>query len=204
MSKPTEAQIRALEKAHKQQLVNLLQAIRMRYIIYQKLGKDSPEWRKYADMIWNMWKNWYARQKKYEKSGGVEIENIAQDDWLTPEGLKKLKALSVKWDKSGQGVMGFIPLIIWGVIALAGMFTAYEITDELNTTTEEQTQLIETTNKYCTDHNLDKAECQKFMTEQNTAVASPDSGMGSMVKWGILLFVGYKVVENFTAKKSTT
>lgn len=206
MAKPSEAQIRALEKAHKQQLINLLQAIRMRYIIYQKLGKDSAEWKKYADMIWKMWQSWYKRQLKYESSGGAQKENILKDDWLTPEGNKKLKALSKKWDQNGEGVMGFIPLLIWAVIAIAGLFTADQIVDELNTTTDEQAELIKTTEDYCTKYNLSKEECQKFMTEQNLAVTSPDSGIGGiftkLLLFGGLAFVGYEFIIKPQQKKS--
>lgn len=208
MAAPTEKQIRDLEKAHKQQLVNLLQAIRFRKMLYSKTfdgktGSQSEPWKHYAKLVWDLWSSWYARQMKMEKNPGVQKEGIKADDWNTPDGQKKLEALAKKWDQTGQGVIGFIPLIIWGIIAIAGMFTAVEITDELNTTEEEQADLIKTSNDYCTKYNLTKEECQKFMTQQTTTLQTntEGSGMGTMIKWGLIAFVGLKAFESFSKNR---
>lgn len=207
MAKPTEKQIKDLEKAHKQQLVNLLQAIAFRKMLYSKTfdgktGKYSEPWKKYADLVWKLWSSWYARQKKLEK-GGATKEGIIDTDWNTQAGQKKLKALAKKWDQTGEGVMGFIPLLIWAAVAIAGFFTADEIVDELTTTTEEQSELINTSKDFCTKYNLNAEECKQFMVQQNTAVKSEGSATGTMVKWGIGLFVAYKAYEAYQKNRSS-
>jgi len=187
MAKPTEAQIKALEIAHKNALANLLQAVRFRYIIYTKLGKNSKAYKDYAQLCWDLWRNWYTRQLKYEKAGAPK-EYILKDDWLNPAGNKRLNDLLKKWDKQGEGI-GFIPLIIWAVVAIAGFFTAEEIVDELNTTTEEQTALINTSQDICTKNNFTPEECKAFMTQQTEAVQSP-GGMLSGIIPKVLFFGG--------------
>lgn len=195
-TKPTAKDIRALEKAHKQGLVNLLQAMRFRYLMYLKLGQNSPEWKKYAQLTFDIWKSWYARQLRLEK-GGATKEGILQNDWLTKPGVKKLEALAKKWDASGQGI-GFIPLLIWAVVALVGAFTAYQITDELNTTTEEQEQLINATDAICQKYKFSPEECKKFMTEETKQVNQKnESGLLSTIMKPLLLVgIGILVIKN--------
>lgn len=205
MAKPTEAQVKALEKAHKQALANLLQAIRFRYIVYTKLGKDSPEWKKYAQLVYDLGTSWYKRQMRLEK-GGATKEGIKPDDLFTIEGVKKLKELVKKWDAKGEGV-GIVPLIIWAVVALVGFFTAEEIVDELNTTTEEQEQLIKTSDDICKKYNFDAEECKKFMTEQTTAVSKPDSGFFGItpgkIAFGVGLYLLYTNRDKIFKSKTT-
>jgi hypothetical protein len=196
-TKPSEQQIRALEKAHKQALVNLLQAMKFRYMMYLKLGSNSPEWKKYAQLSFDIWNSWYARQMRLE-AGGATKEGIQKTDWLTKPGVKKLEALAKKWDATGQGI-GFIPLLIWAVIALAGFFTAYKVTDELNTTTQEQEQLINATDSICQKYKFSPEECNKFMTDQTKQVSEKsDSGglLGSIMKPLIIVGIGILVIKN--------
>lgn len=200
MAKPTEAQIKQLENAHKLALSNLLQAIRFRYIIYKKLGSKNDTYQNYAKFIWKLWQNWYARQLKYEKAG-VSKENILKDDWLTPEGQKKLEALLKKWDAAGKGI-GFIPLIIWAVVAIIGFFTAEEVVDELNTTTEEQESLIKTSQEICEKNHFSPDECKAYMTQQNAAVESGGAagGFGKYIMLAGIAFLAY----TYISKKQTT
>jgi len=196
MAKATPEQVKALEKAHKQALVNLLQSIRFRYLIYEKFGSKNPDWIKYKDLVYKLGNSWYDRQIKLEK-GGATKEGILKNDLWTFEGNKKLKALAKKWDASGEGV-GFIPLLIWAVVAIIGFFTADQIVDELNTTTEEQNELIKTSDEICTKYKFNAEECKAFMTEQTTAVT--DSGGGGMFsgifKWVLIGGVAYIVWTN--------
>lgn len=196
MAKPTESQVRALEKAHKQALANLLQAIRFRFYIYNKLGKDSPEWKKYAQLVFDIGTSWYKRQMELEK-GGATKEGILPNDLFTSEGNKKLRELVKKWDANGQGI-GIVPLIIWAFVAIVGFFSADYIVDELNTTTEEQESLIRTSEEICKTHNFNDAECKAFITQQTEAVNPPGGGMGStLVKWGVGLGVAYLLFTQF-------
>ncbi|HEY6435464.1 MAG TPA: hypothetical protein VIY47_02660, partial [Ignavibacteriaceae bacterium] len=82
------------------------------------------------------------------------------------------------------------PLIIWAVVAIIGFFTADEIVDELNTTTEEQTELMNASDKICKDHNFNTEECKQFMVQQNTAVANPSSGFLGITPGKLLLGAG--------------
>lgn len=205
MAQPTEQQIKKLEEAHKKALANLLQAIKFRYILYTKFGSNSKAWRNYADMIWKLWQNWYNRQKKYEQAG-VSKENIDKNDWLTPTGQKKLEALLNKWDTGRTQGIGFVPLLVWAVIALAGFFTADQIVDELNTTAEEQQELITTTKNYCQEFNLDAEQCKQFMTQQQSAINPPDSGFSGIGKMIFLVGIGFLLITNsdkiFKTKKT--
>ena len=205
MDKQAEKQIKELEKRHKIALVNLLQAMRFRYLMFLKLGKNSEEWKRYAQLSFDLWKSWYARQQRLEK-GGAPKEGILKDDWLTQAGVKKLEALAKKWDATGQGI-GFVPLIIWGVIALASFFTVYQITDELNTTAEEQETLINATEAICQKYKFNPEDCRKFMTEETKQVTEKSGGMFSgimkpLVFAGIALLVIKNSDKIFTKSKS--
>lgn len=197
MSKPTEAQVKQLENAHKLALSNLLQAIRFRKIIYKKLGSNNPTYQNYAKFIWKLWQSWYARQMKYEKAG-VSKENILKDDWI--DNVPKLEAVLKKWDAAGKGI-GFIPLIIWAIVAIVGFFTAEEVVDELNTTTEEQESLIKTSQDICEKNHFSPDECKAYMTQQNAAVENGGAA-GGMGKWVMILGLGF-IAYTYISKKQT-
>jgi len=198
MAKPTEAQIKQLENAHKLALSNLLQAIRFRKIIYKKMGSKNDTYQNYAKFIWKLWQSWYARQLKYEKAG-AQKEYILKDDWIND--VTKLEALAKKWDAAGKGI-GFIPLIIWAVVAIAGFFTAEEIVDELNVTNEEQESLIKTSQEICEKNNFSPAECKAYITQQTEAVQSGGAagGYGKYLMLAGLAFLAY----TYISKKQTT
>lgn len=205
MAKATEAQIRQLENVHKQALSNILQAIAFRYLIYQKFGSDSQQWKRYAALVTRLGNSWFDRQMKLEAGGAIK-EGINRNDLFTYQGNQKLRDLVKRWDSKGEGI-GIIPIIAWAIVALVGFFTADQIVDELNTTTQEQGELIQTTQEYCKLYNLNAEECKKILIEQNKAVNPPDSGgLGTtLAKWGIglgIAFILFKNSDKLFTKKS--
>lgn len=122
---------------------------------------------------------WMARQQKYESIPGSNAKftefPIKTIDWLDPAKFTYLKSLRDKMDKEKtiQG-MGFIPLLIWGIIAIVASFSAVQIVDEMNTTTEEQANLTTVTNNFCVDNQLTPEQCSALLAQQTAATTNSD------------------------------
>lgn len=141
---------------------------------------------------------WTQRQWKYEKipNGKASIFEfpIRTGDWLNPQKFLYIKQVRDNMNAERTGVwdsrsqlnartgcvcdqkIGFIPLIIWAVVAIAAAFTADSIVDELNTTTEEQAELTTVTNNFCTDNQLTPEQCQALL-QQQTEATNDDGGI---------------------------
>lgn len=199
----TEQQVKELESAFKTQFYYIVQGLGFWWGLYNKAAKMSPGPAK--DKLVSSIESYgnktliplmvkWVNLAKYLRNGGVQVpladvgRMFDRDYYLTlAEVVKNFNA-----DKPASGSIGFIPLIIWGVIALAGMFTVESITNQINSTTAQQKELIDSTNKLCKDNGLSTEECKKILSDTQTTIQTTDSnkGGGLFSSFGTLLLWG--------------
>lgn len=211
MAKPTEAQVRQLELTHKALFVDLVLANKLWISLLPKVKGKSKTSKEYlalmnlAHKIASLAGRWYARQLDLEKK--AKVPPIPKDlfkYFLQPANQNKLVEQAkmfldpTKKENQIMGIfgMGIIPLIIWAVVLIVLAFTAYEITDQLNTTAEEKADLLKTTTATLKDLNISGQEAANIIsTTQAQASDTGDGlGFGSLIKWGAIAFVVYEFV----------
>lgn len=183
---PTAAQIAAFEKAHKLLFAALVQAGMFRIQLARKYGLKSPQFLNYNKLYIPKVKKFGARQIVLEKRAGIPpIVKTADliNAFFTSEGIKHLVQVAKSYDQSGKGI-GFIPLIIWAVIAIAGAFTATSIVDETHTTSEEMRDLVNDTADFCAKNNLTPEQCKELLKEETKQI---DTDSGGGIFGGILM-----------------
>lgn len=196
----SSAQVRALEAAHKKLFSHLVDAWDKYHRGYADLYLPNGQYNSksiysparlsaYAQKLLPLTTKWRARQAKFEKvpNSNTQITAfpISTQSFVTPSGFAVLKSARDKMDKEHKtSGIGFIPLIIWAIIAIVTAFTAVEVTDELNNTAEEQATLLQESNNFCTAQNLTPEQCLKL--QQNVQESTETSAVGSAVKWGLV------------------
>lgn len=195
--KPTESQVRKLEQVHKVQFADLVSAIDFWHRSRDMANVTPASREAYGKKLLPLIKKWQARENKIK--GRVASADMMKGYfpvwwWFDKNHYAKLVQLrnSIDRDTTTAGV-GFIPLIIWAVIAIVAAFTAVEIVDETNNTADEQATLIAETDSFCQTNNLTPEQCNKLLTEQ-TSAAGGDSGFsfGKILLWGALGFAAFK------------
>lgn len=189
MAQATEQQIRDLEKALNEQFYYLAQGSAFRIAIARKYGLESTEFKNFNAVFVPLVNKWVEREVKYEVQnlkqgvkGIIATGDLVTADFYLSASLPKLALLVKKWnaDKTTSG-MGFIPLLIWAVVAIIGFFTAQTIVDDLTTTTEEKESLLRTTQQTAKDLGLTPEQAAGLIT-QTQAEASAGTGLGDTVK----------------------
>lgn len=89
--------------------------------------------------------------------------------------------------------------LVWAIVVLVGFFTAAKIADDMNSTADEQAELVNATSDFCKKNNLSPADCKAMLQQQTQAITdSNDSGIfGSVIKYGLILaavYAGYKII----------
>lgn len=221
MARPSEADIKKLELNHKAQFVDLVLANKLFISLLPKLKGKSKTSKEYIAMI-NFGKKiaqlagkWYARQLKFETKAGIpKADKDLMRYFLSPPNQDKLIAQAKAYLSPGKKEnqilsiygIGIIPLIIWGVIALIAAFTAYEITDELNTTAEEKTDLLKQTETTLKDLNITGAQAANIIssTQEQASEGSTGFSFGKLIMWGALAWGGYEfIIKPMQANRST-
>jgi hypothetical protein len=161
LAAPTKEDILKYEAAHKTLFASLVIANNLwlgmpgKYNFDPKIEKQKNSakykaWVNYGQQIAKTVGAWYGRQYKLEQVKDAHVEKFPPvlTYFLQPgEKQKTLNDLALKLIKpgtAGEG-LGFIPLLIWGVIALIAAFSAVYIIDETTTTAQEQEHLLKTT-----------------------------------------------------------
>lgn len=219
MAKPSEAEIRNLELQHKELYMQILISNRVFLGALKKaLGKnkDSKEYKSMlalAKTIAKVAAGWYARQRGFEQKAKVpKVDGNLISYLMNPKYEDKLKEIAYKYidfdkyakDKANQyykinGIsLGIIPLIIWGIIAIAAAYTAVEIIDETNTTAEEKTELLKQTETTLKDLNITGSEAAGIIsnTQAQATEGSPGvtGGLSKIILYGGLAFLGYTFI----------
>ena len=190
MAKPTEAQIKQFETAHKTQFLNLVMANRLwiklfTQLYYKNLPKTDKQWVSLYAFGNNIAKNvgkWYVRQKNFEARAKIPAvrSDIVKYFLIPKEELKLITVANSYLDPKKETIkgLGFIPLLIWGAIVLVAAFTAFEITDELNTTAEEKADLMKATEQTLKDLNVTGPEAAKIISSTQEQASANETGGG--------------------------
>lgn len=215
MSKPTEAQVRTLELAHKGQFVNLVVANRLWVNLLPRLKGKAKTSKEYVSLlafgkvIANLAGKWYVRQRDLEVRGGIpSTPSNLVSLFLDPAKATALEAqaktyLNPKTDSKLPTTIGIIPLIIWAVIAIVAAFTAYEIIDETNTTAEEKADLMKQTQKTLQDLNITGPEAAAIIANTQAQASDNSGGLsGSIMKIGLLALIVYFGMQQVNKNKS--
>lgn len=198
------------------QFYYLVQGAAFRIAIARKYGLDSTAFKNYNSIYVPLVRSWIVREVKYEREllkkgikGIIASGDLKADDFYLASSLGKLTALVQKWNKEPQtsGSIGFIPLLIWAAIAIYGLWTAKEVTDDLTTTTEEKADLLRQTQETAKELNLTPEQATSLIT-QTQAEASQESGITTTIKWGVAglaaLFILPKILEATSKHKTQT
>lgn len=220
MAKPTEAQIIKYETEHIILLISLVLANNLWLSLPGKNGFDPKDrttpggikkykaWEKMGLEIAKKLFNWKVRQDKLQSvpNGNVQKINPEMYKWfLNPKMRKTLNDYVlkeyVKPGSAGSGLgayeeIGFIPLLIWGVIALIAFFSAAYIIDETTTTTKEKEELLKTTATTLKELNIppDKAAAIIQDTQEQASKNSgllnsiTGGGLGSLLPIALVVF----------------
>lgn len=190
MAKPTTAQVRALEIAHKEQYIRLVASNRLWIQLFtklynSKLPKTDKKWTALYDfgrLIAKQAGSWYVRQKSFESKAGVPaVRADIVKYFLIPKEEKKLITVANSYlDPNKETIkgIGIIPLIVWGVVALVVAFTAIQITDELNTTAEEKQELMVQTQKTLKELNVTGTEAANIITNTQAEASANETSSG--------------------------
>lgn len=203
MAKPTEKQVREFETAHKLQLANLAIAnftflnVMLPYASKLKLQKDyktnTIAQRKvkavqdYGKFLATMLGKWYARQLMIERKAGAGVQKMPTDLlslFFSKKNERKLADLVKKMFDTPPAQLGFIPLLIWAVIAIVAAFTAYEIVNETTTTAQEKSDLLKQTEKTLKDLNIPPAQAAAIITSTQQQATETGGGIFSNVTGG--------------------
>lgn len=209
MAQATEKQVRELEKALGEQFFLLVQSAEFRINLARKVGLNNPVFVKYSNEFYKLVIAWWNKEVKYEKAvyaktgikGILFAGNIkTPKEFLYSEQLPKLIDLVKKWNAErtqGREGMGFVPLIIWAVIAIVSAFSATVIVDDLTTTAEEKEKLLQTTAQTIKDLNLTPEQASALISQTQAEAGGSGSMFGdlkTLAMWGIGGYVVIKVV----------
>lgn len=205
MSKPTEAQVRKLELAHKEQYIRLVAANRLWIKLFTqiyKLPKTDPKWKSlyaFGTTIAKQAGSWYARQKNLEVKGKIPTvrPDIVKYFLVPKDELKLITVANDYLDPTKETIkingLGIIPLLIWGVVIIILAFTAFEITDELNTTAEEKATLMKQTEQTLKDLNVTGPEAAAIISSTQAQASAGETSLFSgpklLIIAGIAAFV---------------
>lgn len=209
MAQATEAQVKALETALIEQFFNLVQGARFRINLARMADPNKPldqyePFTSYNDVYLPLVQNWLKMEYQYEKTSfdnngvkGIILSGQLQpEDFFYSSSLPKLDALVAKFDaeKTTNGI-GFIPLLIWAVIAIIGFFTAEHIADDLTSATKDKTALLDKTAQTCKDLNLTATQCNAMISQTQAEASTSGDSIFTYLKWGIGIFAAYKLAE---------
>src|SRR6185312_12951179 len=198
MAQATAEQIAQLEFAHKQQLRDLLVA----WQVFQAFQAAHPEPNqskaKFGTSLVTLTNNWMLRNMDYELQGGTPLSIFSKRGTL-PLFVDPVRFKSTilpnaayyifkqKSSVTNPQSIGFIPLLIWAVIALIAYFTVSKVVDGQTATADDRVKLIDSTNKFCADNNLTPAQCTAMLTQQTDAANNSPGffdSINSMLLWG--------------------
>ena len=198
MADATDQQVKDLEAAMTDQFYMLATAAALRIAIARKYGLTDPAFIDYNAKYVPLVKSWILREVPYEQEnlkqgikGIIASGELVFDDFFLSASLPKLVALTKKFNVDGTtSGIGFIPLLIWAVIAIVGFFSAARITDDLTSTTKDKEALMKTTAETAAKLNLTPAQAQSLITttqaEATAASTAASGGIADTLKWGAL------------------
>lgn len=216
MASPTKEQVLKYEYEHKVLFISLVIANNLWLAMPGKYGFDPKNkntekyksWIKLGTSIANKVGKWAGRQYKLEQVPDGKVTKIPKETYsyfFKKDKVKALSDLAMSMIKPGttQGI-GFIPLLIWGVIAIAGFFTVSYIVDETTTTAQEKSDLLKDTEQTLKNLNIPPEEAAKIISQTQKEASSNTGLFGG---GGMLIPIGLGIAAIFllsSRNKSTT
>lgn len=226
MARPTEAQIIKFETEHIILLINLVVANTLWLNLPGKNGFDpkdrkTPEgirrynaWEKMGQQIVKSLTKWKLTQQRLEQApnNAVPKVNPQMYGWFLKKADRQklndyvLKQF-VKEGTAGKG-LGFIPLLIWGVIALVGFLTAAYVIDETTTTTQEKEELLKTTKETLKELNIPPDKAAQIISDtqeqasKNSGLLNSITGGGSGLLLPAALIVAFLLINKKSSAKA--
>lgn len=213
-----EQQVKDLELAHKKQLGDIIAANFLWCAMIQKFTKSEladpkfketdkyKAWLNFGVNVVMLYDKWYKRQAKLEKANGVTRFDPKVRDLLLKRDKANIETLGkyvTGWIVGKPGNIGFIPFIVWGVIGIIALYSASQITDQLNETSAEKAELQNKTVQALKDLNIPPDKAAEILLQQTKDSSS--GGMFGDIKglfvMGIAAFFGINLL---TKKKSNT
>lgn len=196
--KPTVAQIQTLEKLHKTQFADLVTAIELWHRTRDQKTASESSREQYGKDLLKLINKWQGRQNRIKAKLGSSADFMKTFVpawwWFDKNYYSKLVKMRDEMDKekvqTAAGTIGFIPLLIWAVMLAIAVWGATEVVDETNTTSEEQAELVSTTDSFCKTNNLSAEDCKALLTDLNDG--TKDEGFGKYIFWGLGLFLLFK------------
>ncbi len=203
MANPTVDQIRALEKAHKEEFALLAQANNLLISLQDKLPTmglvERLAVQTYYGDVAAIAARFLQRQMDLEKAGIPQMHPVFFDKKYQADVNRMVGAINA------ENQLGFIPLIIWGVILLVGFFSADYIVSQTTTTVEDKQKLIKSTADICTQLKLSPEACQALLTKG--VETPPSDGIWGIIKpiaLGAALIYGITHIDDIKKMFSKT
>lgn len=178
MAQASKEQIQQLEAAHKNQLAMLAQANNfiLNGIKTATTQAQLNTLKAYANKIFPIAQKWHARQYQLEEQANIPKQHPVFFDPAQQQAVNDMVG-----QINSENKLGFIPLLIWAVVAIVAFFSVDYIVNQLNDTAQEKQDLIQSTADTCKQLNISPAECQKLLEPATTSGSSSGSGI-----WGII------------------
>jgi hypothetical protein len=219
MAKPTPEQIKALEQAHAQQFIYLVQANNL-ILNGSKANKDlykNPEFLKYIKYIEALKQGWQQRQDYYQtllklpvfrplffsfanQDKLIEQANAANDQATGPAGIGRITFFEFL-QAAGNPSLG---IVLESANFIQDTYKALKEANELTARTFES----------CAKLGMSKEECQALVMKGFKEIApKPDEGIfsgvknlfgdiGTLAKWGVGAFIAIKLLQSYNQTKT--
>lgn len=193
----TVNEIQQLEKVHKEQLNDLAQANNVLLYLNKLYPAGNPKRQIVADyyrVIAPIAQKWDARQNFLEREAGIPKMHPR---WFNHDYQNQVNELAKS--VSSTGTLGFVPLLIWGAIAIAGLITSAYIVDVLTDTAKEKQNMITATTKACQESGLNADQCKDILTQ--SVKSTQGNALVDMVKPILWLGLGFMGLNYLTKNK---
>lgn len=194
------------EYAHKTQLFFLFQAGTLAQNMAKKLQKGHTQtqldsYKKFLSTISKTYTDWLVIQKDLESTKpSLPKTNLTGGDIFTASGLLKIKAILNTWSTDKVGI-GFIPLIVGAAAGLIALWGIFKISQRFTTTVQDKVDLLKQTQETVSALGLTTEQASKLIGDTQ-AQASAGSGIGDIIKYGILALAAMKLLPMLTSQKS--
>ena len=195
------------EYAHKTQLFYIYQAGTLAQNMAKQLQQNTHtqaqlnSYKKFLATINKSYVDWLLIQKDLENTKpSLPKTNLTGGDVFTANGLLKIKAILNTWSTDKVGI-GFIPLIVGAAAGLIALWGIFKISQRFTTTVQDKVDLLKQTQETVKELGLTTEQASKLIGDTQ-AQASEGSGMGSIIKYGVMAFVLMQLIPVLTSKKS--
>jgi hypothetical protein len=196
--------------AHKELLRDLIAWWSVYHVFRAKNPTSSQAWTPLATKLIHLTVSWMQRNLDYETNAKTPKSIFTNPGtlpgFLDPKRFNDVikpaaAAYIFTQNANDPNATGFLPLLIWAVVAIIAFFTIQKVADDTTNTAADKTDLVNSTNQFCKDNNLTAEQCSSLLATSiaptNTDNSSDTGFFGSIKKlllWGAVAFVAVKFV----------